>query len=104
MSLKSGDERLHITEMKYRRLCLLQQAQLTRIRRRDMNSVNSDNQLKVVTNHEAVMSGSKIDKISLTFDAVDADRQQFMKGYVWDLKSYPVAGVTARLVVVTRLT
>ncbi len=46
-----------------------------------MKSVNSDNQLKVVTNHQVVMSGSKIDKISLTFDVKDAIHQQFIVGY-----------------------
>jgi len=56
-----------------------------------MKSVNNDNQLKFVIN-QVVMSGSKIDKISLTFDIKDENHQQFMKGYIWDLKTYPVSG------------
>lgn len=59
-----------------------------------MKSVNTDNHLKIDTN-QPVMSGSKIDKISLTFDVKDENHQQFMKGYVWDLKSYPLPGMVA---------
>lgn len=48
---------------------------------------------EVVKTDLPVVSLPKIDKITIVFDLPDAQHQQNILGYTWDLKHYPVGGL-----------